>query len=125
MSSMYGNNTATLMSSSAQPSMTSSKCLTFWYHMFGKDPANFSLIINSAASPLTGQPRLLWIKRQPQSNNWMKAQVNIPAQTNSYYLMFRASLMGPSRDIIALDDITYTDGACPRTPICDFEVTSI
>ena len=120
---MYGNNTATLMSSSAQPSMTAPKCLTFWYHMFGRDPANFSFIINSVNSPFTGHPQLLWIKRQPQSNNWVQAQVNIPPQNNPYYLMFRATLMATSEDTIGLDDITYSDGNCPSTSICDFEVS--
>ena len=115
MPSEYGNNTATLMTLSPQPmnimeSESVNKCLTFWYHLFGRDPANFSLLANSEASPFTGKPQLLWIKRQPQSNNW------------DYYLMFRAQLMSSSRDVIGLDDITFTNTACPSTSICDFEV---
>ena len=121
---MYGNNTATLMSTTAQTKLTEPGCLSFWYHMFGKNPANFSLLLNTKRSPFTGTPTLLWIKRQPVSNNWMLAQVDIPAQTDAYYLMYRASLSSTSRDIIALDDITYTVGACPSTSICDFEVCS-
>jgi hypothetical protein len=36
--------------------------------------------------------------------------------------MFRASLNGQSKDNIGLDDITITDGECPQTQDCDFEV---
>ena len=118
----FGNNTATLMSNTAQPAMTAPKCLTFWYYMFGRNPANFSLLLNTVQSPLTGQPQLLWIKRQPEKYDWAQAQVNIQPQSKPYYLMFRASLQSTSEDMLGLDDITYTDGACPSTSICDFEV---
>jgi hypothetical protein len=36
--------------------------------------------------------------------------------------MFRASLNNQSKDTIGLDDITITDGMCPQTQDCDFEV---
>ena len=119
---MGGNSTTTLMSAEAQPVTTTPKCLSFWYHMFGRDPANFSLILNTVASPLLGTPQILWVKRRPQSNNWIQAQVNIPAQTKQYWLMFRASLVGKSTDNIGLDDIVYSGGVCPPTSVCDFEV---
>ena len=122
MVGMVGNNTATLMSSTAQPAMTAPKCLTFWYYMFGRNPANFSLYVNNLQTPFEGPLKLLWIKRQPQANKWVQAQVEIPVQTSLYYLMFRASLPSISQDTIALDDITYTDGECTSMSICDFEV---
>ena len=119
---MVGNNTATLMSATAQPVMTAPKCLTFWYYMYGRNPANFSLFVNNLQTPFEGPLKLLWIKRQPQANNWVKAQVEIPVQTSQYYLMFRASLPSTSHDVIALDDITYADGECTSATVCDFEV---
>ena len=123
---MNGNNTATLTTIAPQlPLNGVAKCLSFWYHLFGRDSANFSLFVNTVNSPLMGQPILLWTKHSPQSNTWTKAQVNIPAQSAPYYLMFRASLMAKSRDDVGLDDITFTDGTCPPTPLCDFEVKKI
>ena len=122
---IVGNNSATLMTNLAQPVMTGPKCLTFWYHMFGRDRVNFSLMVNTVNSPLTGQPKMLWVKRQPQSNYWVQAQVNILVQMLPYYLMFTASLLATSRDVIGLDDITYTDGECPENLFCDFEVSPI
>ncbi len=121
---MIGNNTATLMTiekiTSVEP-----KCLTFWYHMFGRDPATFALVLNQNKSEFGGY--VLWVKKTPQSNNWLKAQVTIQ-NNSSYYLMFRATLqsqMSTLQDTIGLDDITFTDGSCPDTPFCDFEVTLI
>ena len=127
MPAMRGNNSATLMTERAQPVTSTSQCLTFWFYMFGFDPANFSVMANNVNSPFSGHPQVLWIKRQPQSNRWVKAQVNVPPQKNAFYLMFFASLVQQvddtlSQDIIGLDDITYSDGSCPPTSLCDFEV---
>ena len=119
MEGMIGNNTATLMSSQAQQP-SGPKCLTFWYHMFGRDSANFSLMTSQTKSIVGAN--LLWIKKLPQSNNWLRAQVTIRSQTTPYYVMFRASLQANSKDTIGLDDITFTDGVCPQTQDCDFEV---
>jgi hypothetical protein len=121
---MIGNNTATLMTiekiTSGEP-----KCLTFWYHMFGRDPATFALVLSQVKSEIDGY--VLWVKKTPQSNNWLKAEVTI--QNNyPYYLMFRATLqsqMSTLQDTIGLDDITFTNGGCPDTPFCDFEVIII
>jgi hypothetical protein len=118
MPGMVGNNTATLMTSRIQ-STTEPKCLTFWYHMFGRDPAIFALVLNEQKSESGGT--ILWSKRLPQSNNWLKAQVTIQ-NNNDFYLMFRATLMAQSSDNIGLDDISYTNKSCPIPPDCDFEV---
>ncbi len=119
---MVGNNTATLISSQPLPA-SEPKCLTFWYHMFGRDPAIFALILNEKKSEFGGT--VLWVKRTPQSNNWLKAQVTVH-NNNPYYLMFKVTLqsqMSTRQDTIGLDDITFTDGICPETPFCDFEVS--
>jgi hypothetical protein len=93
--------------------------------MFGRDPATFALVLNQAKSEFGGY--VLWVKKMPQSNNWLQAQVTI--QNNyPYYLMFRATLqsqMSTRQDTIGLDDITFVNGSCPDTPFCDFEVILI
>ncbi len=119
MPGLIGNNTATLMTVQAQQP-SGPKCLSFWYHMFGRDPANFTLMMNSQKSIIGG--KVLWIKKLPQSNNWLRAQVTIESRASPYFLMFRASLNGQSKDNIGLDDITINDGECPQTQDCDFEV---
>lgn len=119
MPGLIGNNTATLMTAQAQQP-SGPNCLSFWYHMFGRDPANFTLMMNLQKSFIGA--KVLWIKKLPQSNNWLRAQVTIESQASPYFLMFRASLNGQSKDNIGLDDITFTDGVCPQTQDCDFEV---
>jgi len=66
------------------------KCLSFWYHMFGRDPANFTLMTNLKKSIIGGN--VLWVKKLPQSNNWLRAQVTIQNQSSPYYIMFKTSL---------------------------------
>ena len=124
MDGFVGNNSARLSTQSLLPPMFSPKCLSFWYHMFGKDPANFTLLTSDQREPDYSSEQLLWIKRQPQSNNWVKAEVNMPYQSVPFYLIFKASLMPQSEDNIGLDDIVFAEGECPRTSICDFEVSS-
>ena len=123
MPGMSGNNTATLMTSVPQQPKSQYKCLKFWYHMFGSDPANFSLSITNDVYPFVGQ--VLWMKRQPQSNNWIEAQINIPPVEKAYNLMFKASLVANSDDNIGLDDISFIDGYCPQQQINDFEVNTV
>ena len=118
MPGMLGNDTATLMSSQQvwEPKL---KCLTFWYHMFGRDPATFGLYMNIQKNYVGST--LLWVKRLPQSNNWLMAQITITSDLG-YYLMFRATMVSNSKDNIGIDDISFTDGACPVSRTCDFEV---
>lgn len=59
----------TSLSSNYYRSQTSSQCLTFWYHMRGKDIGTLNVY--------TGifRRRLSWSKTGDQGNLWRKAQV--------------------------------------------------
>lgn len=119
---MSGNNTATLMTVRSIES-SNYYCLTFWYHMWGSNSAQFALLLNQYQSQNGGA--ILWLKTTPQSNNWVKESVTVRS-TIPYYLMFRATLQpsdGRHEDSIGLDDITWSDGKCPNQPLCDFEVS--
>ena len=120
---MTGNNTATLMTIGSIES-PNFHCLTFWYHMWGSNLAQFTLSINQFKSEHGAN--ILWLKKVPQSNNWIKESVTIQSYS-PYYLMFRATLQPPNgrhEDSIGLDDITWNDGKCPSQSMCDFEVYS-
>jgi hypothetical protein len=114
---MVGNENATLIS--ALPQSFGTYCVSFWYHMFGRDKATFELGTHEQKNGIN--PVVFWRKKTPQSNNWIKAQVSITIQKPAY-IIFRAQLMPQSNDIIGIDDITFTNGACPAQPFCDFEV---
>jgi len=92
--------------------------------MYGRDRASLELQMS-----LNGDKyQTIWIKSQPQSNNWVQAFVTITIieqKANRFNLMFKATLDRFSSDTISLDDISLTEGPCPRTDICDFEIGSL
>ena len=90
--------------------------------MDGRDPSDLTLSIDYVGPVLDEKEGLLWIRRRPESNDWVRAQVNIPVQSQAYNIMFKAELLPDSHNTIGLDDISFTDGVCPSTPVCGFEV---
>lgn len=95
-------------------------CLKFWYHFFGLEKAQFDVRVNYQATLFNAQ--VLWEKITPQSNNWVQGYVDVPKQSHTYiYIIFHAILTSKYHDTVGIDDITYTPGACPPSPLVDFE----
>jgi hypothetical protein len=115
---MTGNDSAILISALPQPHGT--YCISFWYHMFGRDNATFELSSNEQKNG--SNAFVLWRKKMPQSNNWKREQVTVRILTKARYILFRAQLVPKSGDVIGIDDISFTNTACPAQPMCDFEV---
>ena len=115
--------TATLMS--VQQLKFPSICLSFWYHLYGTDNVTFEVLTNNKQTNQGGNR--FWVRKIPQSNNWVQGQVTIKTTTTrnvqAYYLMFRVKLNRNSIVTVALDDITVREGVCEDvTTTCDFEV---
>ena len=54
----------------------------------------------------------VWTKSGTQGNKWNAGQINIPAQTSGFSIVFEG-LVGPSyRGDIAIDDVNVVSGAC-------------
>ena len=54
----------------------------------------------------------VWTKSGTQGNKWNAGQINIPAQTTLFSIVFEG-LVGPSyRGDIAIDDVNVVSGAC-------------
>ena len=118
--------TATLMS--VQQLKISSICLSFWYHLYGTDNVTFEVLTNNKQTDDGGNR--FWVRKIPQSNNWVNGQVTIKTKTTpkieAYYLMFRVKLNKNSIVTVALDDITVREGVCDDiTTTCDFEVKNV
>ena len=118
--------TATLMS--IQQLKISSICLSFWYHLYGTDNVTFEVLTNNKQTDDGGNR--FWVRKIPQSNNWVNGQVTIKTKTTpkieAYYLMFRVKLNKNSIVTVALDDITVREGVCDDiTTTCDFEVKNV
>ncbi len=95
-------------------------CFSFWYHMDGRDANTLSLLLQKA----DGSEYVLWTRRFSQGNQWLQASVDLEYSPDYKLVLegFRgASYMGD----IALDDLEFREGACPRqrqyTFECDFD----
>mgnify|MGYP001802965428 CR=1 FL=1 len=54
-----------------QIKLTADSCLSFWYHMYGRDIG--SLAVYNTTNPT---PKLLWAQSGDKKNNWLNARVS-------------------------------------------------
>lgn len=67
----------------------------------------------------------VWSKQGTQGNQWYAAQVNIPAQSQQFNLVFEG-IAGPGfQGDIALDDIRVKNNGCPSNSSKFKKVTCI
>ncbi len=90
-----------------------SRCLSFWYHMYGKGDSILNLIqktFNSASNGTT-----IWSDMKNYGDVWVNAKVSLPNMISNYVLKFEG-ISGPSSlGDIGLDDIKITNELCPST----------
>ena len=67
--------------------LAGSKCLTFWYHMYGSDIGQLSVVVQSIGGVGGTREHLKWRLSGNQGNIWSKAAVPIitTSHTGSYY----------------------------------------
>eukprot|EP00057_Strongylocentrotus_purpuratus_P018006 XP_011672480.1 PREDICTED: MAM and LDL-receptor class A domain-containing protein 2 [Strongylocentrotus purpuratus] len=93
-------------------------CFSFWYHMYGSSIGPFNVIQRDA----DGQNEVVvWTKQGNQANAWLPGQRNI-ATTSNYELVLEAVRAGGWYGDISIDDILFTEGVCPGSVECDFEL---
>ena len=66
-------NDAARLISPLVPANSGSKCLTFWYHMYGASVNNLNVYAPSGVR--MGNP--IWTRHGTQGNQWKKAQILI------------------------------------------------
>ncbi|XP_019632083.1 PREDICTED: MAM and LDL-receptor class A domain-containing protein 2-like [Branchiostoma belcheri] len=106
-------------------SPTGTKCLTFWYHMYGDHVDSLNVYVQTG--PVVGQP--IWTKSGTQGNQWDQGQVDIPSNSQ-YNIVFEGVRGNGFRGDIAIDDVTMTDGSCFAATVspqgvCGFEDNSL
>ncbi|ESO97870.1 hypothetical protein LOTGIDRAFT_152977 [Lottia gigantea] len=107
---------AKLSSFQIKPSATTSTCVTFWYHMFGRSIGTLNVYIVKGRN--TGKP--VWTKQGDQGNQWNLASISIPKSTQPYQIMFEGITGKGFYGDIAVDDFSVTT-SCPIEGNCDFE----
>ncbi|XP_022097778.1 MAM and LDL-receptor class A domain-containing protein 1-like isoform X1 [Acanthaster planci] len=104
---------ARIMSPRQNPSQ--SRCLTFWYNMYGRHVDRLNVYLRS-----NNLDTLIFTKYGTQGNQWFKGQKSI-ASDDAWSVIFEA-FRGPENQAdIALDDIFLEAGPCPASTLCDFE----
>jgi len=110
--------------SSIQTSVNSNVCLKFWYHMFGEDVNRLNVYLDEHESDLLTSNfsrTLIWTKYGTQGNRWFEAQKTVSGK-KAWKVTFEGVRGRTSSSVIALDDLSSSQGACAPSKVCDFEI---
>ena len=99
------NDTARIVSSLVKDNYT--KCLHFWYHMYGTHVNTLNVYLKTGST--LGSP--VWTHTGTLSNKWYSANVDVQ-QTGGYNIVFEGVRGTSYKGDIGLDDISVTDGSC-------------
>ncbi|XP_033638977.1 MAM and LDL-receptor class A domain-containing protein 1-like [Asterias rubens] len=96
------------------------RCLTFWYHMSGDDIGSLSVYKKDEGDTFVTSS---WSRKGNQGDMWRVARVTIDSNSpKKFRLVYEAVVGTATSGDIAIDDIDITDGSCPPTGFCDFEI---
>ncbi|XP_062571982.1 uncharacterized protein LOC134233928 isoform X2 [Saccostrea cucullata] len=85
---------------------TQPQCLTFWYHMFGRDTASLRVILQGSSNST------IWTKSGDQGNSWQRAVIEIPTSVKRHQVLLEVTEGASYHGDIAIDDIIVLDGPC-------------
>lgn len=86
-------------------------CMHFWFHMFGSGIGYLKLYLRHFRSS-DNQLQEIWGLSGNAGNAWFMSQVTI-SSLDDFQLVFEASVGNTGMGDIAIDDISYGQGACP------------
>ncbi|XP_070566390.1 MAM and LDL-receptor class A domain-containing protein 1-like [Ptychodera flava] len=99
------------------------KCLQFWYHMYGQHVDTLNVYVETGPSLTTP----VWTRTGTYGDVWLEGQITI-ATLNRFKVVFEGTVGTSFEGDIALDDISIIDGDCPSNPsyqLCSFESSTI
>ncbi|KAL5006371.1 hypothetical protein ScPMuIL_015177 [Solemya velum] len=100
-----------------KPTDSGGVCFSFWYHMFGVNVNTLNIYFQ----PTHGKQQLIWTRSDNHGNIWKLGHAAVHSQT-PYQIIIEGTVGSMWLGDIALDDILVTNGACPASKTCDFEV---
>ncbi|XP_041467171.1 MAM and LDL-receptor class A domain-containing protein 1-like [Lytechinus variegatus] len=108
-----------LQSPTMVPSGEGIFCLQFYYHMYGSGMGTLNVILVGGG----GSTEILFSKGGTDMGNvWNEAFVNVVSNDVEFHLVFEGIRGSSDSGDLAVDVITITDGLCPPTRTCDFEL---
>ncbi|KAI8512343.1 MAM domain, meprin/A5/mu [Branchiostoma belcheri] len=93
----------------------STKCVQFWYHMYGSRTG--TLAVFNKVYDHTTQGTRVWSLSGNQGNAWRRARVTLSQTTAYFQIVFEGTNGGFFSDI-AVDDIDVSDGSCRDVNEC-------
>lgn len=86
-------------------------CMHFWFHMFGSGIGYLKVFLQHLRSS-RDKPQEIWGLSGNAGNAWFMSQITI-SSLDEFQLIFEASVGNTGMGDIAIDDISYAQGACP------------
>ncbi|XP_039254872.2 MAM and LDL-receptor class A domain-containing protein 1-like [Styela clava] len=108
---------ARLVSPVIDPGLSSTKCVTFWFHSFGDHVGAINIYKIEARqtnSSYLGSP--IWINARNEGDQWVFAKINVHGEL-PYQIMIEGVRGLDYLGDIAIDDIKMIDGVC--NPCCE------
>ncbi|XP_078352104.1 MAM and LDL-receptor class A domain-containing protein 2-like [Oculina patagonica] len=93
----------------AAPGSKSSACLTFYYHMYGRDMGTLNVFNGNVT---------IFNMSGDQGNYWRKVTRTVNL---SHVLTFEGIVGSSFESDIAIDNVTVSEGDCPVAVSCDFD----
>ncbi|XP_072182121.1 MAM and LDL-receptor class A domain-containing protein 1-like [Diadema setosum] len=109
---------ATLTSPAVEPG---TYCLQFWYHMFGSAMGSLNVHIQPNG---TTSRSLAWSHSGDSDDVWHSGTVDL-VQLDVFQVVYEAVRGTSYTSDISIDDLDLTEGACPATQECNFQLSSI
>ncbi|RMZ97804.1 MAM and LDL-receptor class A domain-containing 2-like [Brachionus plicatilis] len=111
------------------PEMNGTKCVEFWYYMYGIDVGTLSMFRKVTTSSVS---QSIWSTKDSSQNSWRFAQasINYILDSTKYSARiefefsqpgFNAQLNFKLKGFVAIDDIIVHEGFCKTTDLCTFE----
>ncbi|XP_030849653.1 MAM and LDL-receptor class A domain-containing protein 2 [Strongylocentrotus purpuratus] len=114
---LIGEN-ARLLSGSLRSTRGQPYCLSLWFHMFGSDIGSLAVYIRDTDG---SNENLIWTKSRTQANEWRNGHYTFSTTAN-YELVIEGVVGQSWYGDISIDDVSLSEGECPPTAECDFEI---
>lgn len=100
--------------SSKFPSLKSTYCVSFYYHMYGRHIGNLTVLLR--LKNIGTQDIPVWSKRGDQGNKWQLENLQVNP-TAPFQIVFECVIGKGVEGDMAIDDVTIKKGECPKRQI--------
>ncbi|MPC07725.1 MAM and LDL-receptor class A domain-containing protein 1 [Portunus trituberculatus] len=94
------------------------QCIRFWYHMLGDNLGHLKVEVADKSDDFGFVP--IWSQTENTFEMWFQGMVTLPGLLE-YSVRFMGVSGKNNNSVIALDDVTFVPGVCPKLYVCNFE----